>query len=134
MSADSPGLGALSRVREFRQAARLVAESNAPLPTRCLTAMELSVAARTDEDPVVRVWGERAIWEELRGMLGMAHGPPPIPSDPVIAAGRRLRMNGRSSCPTCLLPVITEADERRWASIRREAIDEARVREGAVCK
>jgi hypothetical protein len=85
----------LDRVREYRRAARMAVQAeDHRFQDRCLALVDLAEAARAESDPTVRLWSERAVWEESREFLGMGDDLPEAPPEPFEAAQRRLRSRG----------------------------------------
>jgi hypothetical protein len=123
----------LDRVREYRVAARMtVRAEDHPFQTRCLLLVDLAEAARAEQDPTVRTWSERAIWEESKGFLGMDDElPEPVP-EPFERAQRKLHALGLTSCPTCLSTLATDLDFEIWRNRREDYLRALRRREGAV--
>jgi hypothetical protein len=130
MSAD---VDILDRVREYRRAARLAVDAvDHRFQDRCLALIDLAEAARAESDPTVRVWSERAIWQESKRFLGVDDElPEPVP-EPFEAAQRKLRARGLTACPTCLATLSDEHDWERWHHQREDYLSELRRREGAI--
>lgn len=120
----------LRRLAEYRRAARRAATAGAPLRQRLLALMDLAAAARREDDPMLRRWAERVIYEEARPLLEDPEDGGP--GDAWERAQRRLRADGHVLCPTCHSPLASDLtlerfQRRREAMVRREA-----VRAGAV--
>ena len=123
----------LDRVREYREAARLAVRADAAtFQSRCLALIDLAESARNEPDPLIRTWGERAIWEEAKSFLGMDDEQHDLPGEPFERAQRRLRDQGLVSCPTCRSVLATDADFDRWRRTREQCIADTERREGAV--
>ena len=123
----------LDRVREYREAARLAVRADtATFQSRCLALIDLAESARNEPDPLIRTWGERAIWEEAKSFLGVDDEQPEAPGEHYEAAQRKLRARGYGMCPECLTPLADESDLVRWRRMREVHIAETERREGAV--
>ncbi len=129
----STDIETLEKVREYRRAARLAVEAqDHRFQDRCLALIDLAEAARAESDPTVRLWSERAIWEESKRFLGMDDDlPKPVP-EPFERAQRKLRAQGLTSCPTCLSTLATDLDFESWRNRREDYLRALRRREGAV--
>jgi hypothetical protein len=129
----STGVEVLDRVREYRAAARMaVRADDSPLQSRYLALIDLAEAARTEPDPTVRTWAERAVWEESKRFLGVDDEEHSFPPEPFERAQRKLRAEGYSSCPRCLSVLADDRDFERWRHQRADHEAELQRREGAL--
>lgn len=122
----------IDEVQALRRAARrLVRREDLDHRTKCVAIVELGQRADRSAWP----WAaSSAVWSEVRDFLGY---PAPslsnlLPEDPVEAACRALRREGRARCPSCRRVLPTDAELERWSILRAAAVDEARRKEAAV--
>jgi hypothetical protein len=124
---------ALERVREYRGAARMAVRADeSTVQARCLALIDLAEAARSEPDPIVRTWSERAVWEESKRFLGMDDEEHSFPPEPFERAQRKLRAEGYANCPKCLSNLATDLDFELWHHQRADHRAELRRREGAL--
>jgi hypothetical protein len=122
----------LARIREYRAATRRAVEADDHrVQDRYLALIDLATAARAEADPLVRLWSERAIWQEARGFVGMDDEPREVPGEGYERAQRRLRSIGFAACPECRSLLVTEEELDRWARLRLRDAEE-RDRRAAV--
>lgn len=123
----------LARVRRYREAARVAVRTlGADDRDRCLALIEIADMARGEEDPTIRAWGERAIWEESRVFLGMDDREAALPPASFESRVRKLRTDGYVRCPTCSHELPTDDELERWARMRRDAAELRDRREAAL--
>jgi len=122
----------LARIGRFRQAARLVVASPVAVRDRCLALLDIVDMARAEPDPLVRVWAERAVWEECKAFLGMDDFEVTFPLASFGARVRWLRAQGYTACPTCDHRLPTEGELEHWSDLRRQHAEMLAAREGAV--
>ncbi|HXF72756.1 MAG TPA: hypothetical protein VNO79_09140 [Actinomycetota bacterium] len=107
----------LERLARYREAARTCVRADAPVARRLLALVKVTMLAREEEDPTLRAWAERVVYEEARPLLG--DGGPPEPGDPWERAQRQLRREGYERCPRCWARVATDEELDR-AQLERE--------------
>jgi L-alanine-DL-glutamate epimerase-like enolase superfamily enzyme len=123
----------LERIRQYRKAARIAVQAeHAERGERYAALIDLAESARAEQDPLVRTWGERVVWEESRIFLGVEDEEPDCPPENYERRARALRAEGYERCPRCLSVLATDRDLERWAAMRRSHVEQLRVREQAV--
>ncbi len=123
----------LANVQEYRAAARqIVRAETRSVQDRCLALVQLSIGARAEEDPTLRGWAERAVWEEARSFLGEDYDIPSLPNLPYVIAQRKLRDKGLDICPTCRGVIADAAEFERWRNLEADWLAEVARRELAV--
>jgi hypothetical protein len=105
----------LERIGRYRTAVRIVIDADAPFNRKCAKLIELSTAARAEDDRELARWCERAIYEEASVFLGLVP-PPPVPTDAYGRKQRAVREEGYSHCPRCGSALATEDQLALWAS------------------
>lgn len=110
----------LTRVAEYREAARRAVHADRPLRTKCLALLSLGTLGATEPDATVRPWVESAIWREAAPFLTKRPASPS--GDAYERAVRHLLSRGYVSCPSCRTPLPSEQTLDRWRLIRAEGM------------
>ncbi|HXF73000.1 MAG TPA: hypothetical protein VNO79_10380 [Actinomycetota bacterium] len=122
----------LEALARYRREARRAATAEAPLRRRLSALVALATEARAEPDPLLRAWGERAVFEEARPLL--EEEPPTPGGDGWERAQRALRSHGYASCPTCRSPLADEPTLERLRARREERARELERRDHAPAR
>jgi hypothetical protein len=123
----------VATVREYRATARaIVLDPERFDRDRNLALIELVRTISREDDPTVRRWARRAVWEESRAYFGYEDSPPDVPTDAYEHAQRIQRAKGYAVCPLCTSPLATDDDFERWRHLRADQIALLQAREDAV--
>jgi len=123
----------LERIYEYRVAVRAALDHADEDPRQvCLSLLDLVDLARTEDDPVIRTWSERAIFEEAKAFLGVDDEAPALPPTSFERRVRALRAEGYTACPKCLHGLPTDDELARWSRVRTAEAERLRVRNQAV--
>ena len=107
---------ALSEIRRWERAARLVADDPAfPLKRKCFALLEMMARARRSE---LAAFLEVATWKGCRHLF---EEDVRVPTD-TIGAIRRLLRQGHDSCPTCRRPLPDHDVLDHWRRLTHDSI------------
>jgi hypothetical protein len=105
---------ALSEIRRWERAARLVADDPAlTLKRKCFGLLEMMACARRSE---LAGFLETAVWRGSRHLFDEG----PRDTADVIDATRRLRRQGHHACPTCRRPLPDHDELDYWRELQHD--------------